>query len=255
MRSFGVEVSETHVSLPVSDMASREADRESDITGKNVRVYSIAGSGSYCAEDYAIEPDMSAAAYFYAAAALGGRSVKVRGVKEKMLQGDTAFLDVLKKMGCEVTTAAEKENRDNVVVIPPADLKLHGGFTIDMSSFSDQALTVAALAPYADAAITINGIAHIRLQESDRIRAICENLTRLGISVTEREDGVTIVPGEVNAAVLESFDDHRVAMAFALCTLRTDGIGIKDRECCRKTFAEYFEVLDEVKDEFKKAGR
>jgi len=216
MHSFGVEAGLT--------------TDEDDGSGSGIRIYTIKGGKGYRGLEYGIEPDMSAAAYFYAAAALSGGSVAVNGVTEHMLQGDTAFLDVLKKMG------------DG----------LHGGFTVDMSAFSDQALTLAAIAAYADAPITITGIGHIRLQECDRIRAICENLGRMGIRVTEREDGVTIEPGTAHGAEIETYDDHRVAMSFALCGLRTDGIRIGNKECCRKTFAEYFEVLEEVKNEFAK---
>ena len=134
----------------------------------------------------------------------------------------------------------------NVVVQGPKEGKLKGGFTVDMSSFSDQALTLAAIAPFANAPITIKGIGHIRMQECDRIQAIVQNLTDLGIKVEEQEAEVTIYPGEVRGADIETFDDHRVAMSFALTGLQADGVKIINPMCCRKTFAEYFEVLEQI---------
>ena len=165
----------------------------------------------------------------------------VKGITNQMLQGDVVFLDLLVKMGCTIEVEA-----GNVVVQGPKEGKLKGGFTVDMSSFSDQALTLAAIAPFANAPITIKGIGHIRMQECDRIHAIVQNLTALGIKVEEQEAEVTIYPGEVRGADIETFDDHRVAMSFALTGLRVDGVKIKNPMCCRKTFAEYFEVLEQI---------
>ena len=203
--------------------------------------YAFSGKGRYEALEYDIEPDMSAAAYFYALAAVLGVKVSVKGVTDHMLQGDTAFLDLLEQMGCIIDRSAE-----NIIVQGPKDGKLKGGFDIDMSAFSDQALTLAAIAPFADASITITGIEHIRLQECDRIHAIAHNLNALGIQVDEKEAEVTIYPGAVHGGDVETFDDHRVAMSFALTGLQAEGVRILNPSCCKKTFAEYFEVLEEV---------
>ena len=158
-----------------------------------------------------------------------------------MLQGDAAFLKVLEQMGCTVSGGAFGQD---LSVTGPQDGKLKGNFTIDMSAFSDQALTLAAIAPYADGPVTITGIGHIRLQECDRIKAIVENLTALGITVEESEDRVTVTPGEMHGAEIQTYEDHRVAMAFSLCGLRTEGVRILNPGCCKKTFAEYFTILD-----------
>ncbi len=204
--------------------------------------YIFSGDGSYRAMEYDVEPDMSAAAYFYALAAVLGTKVAVKGVKANMLQGDVEFLHVLEKMGCEI----QKLKNGDIAVFGTEDGKLKGGFTIDMSAFSDQALTLAAIAPFADAPITITGIGHIRLQECDRINAIAKNLTELGIRVDEKTDEVTIYPGMPRSGEVETYDDHRVAMSFALTGLRTEGVCILNPSCCKKTFAEYFEELDKV---------
>ena len=202
--------------------------------------YEFSGKGSYQSLNYDVEPDMSAAAYFYALAGILGVKVCVKGVTTQMLQGDTAFLKLLEKMGCTV------QEEESIVLTGPENGRLRGGFTIDMSAFSDQALTLAAIAPFADAPITITGIGHIRLQECDRIKAIVNNLAVLGIKTQEQEDQVTIYPGVPMGGEVETYEDHRVAMSFALTGLRCEGVVIKNPSCCKKTFAEYFEVLEQT---------
>lgn len=208
--------------------------------------YLFSGAERYHALTYEVEPDMSAAAYFYALSAVLGAKVAVKGVTAHMLQGDTAFLDVLEKMGCRVEVSGRDAGREVIVTAGPEGGKLKGGFTVDMSSFSDQALTLAAIAPFADAPVTITGIGHIRLQECDRIEAIMRNLQALGIRTREEKDAVTIYPGVPAGGDIETYDDHRVAMSFALTGLRVQGVRILNPSCCKKTFAEYFEVLGEV---------
>lgn len=210
--------------------------------------YLLTGEESYTSRIYDIEPDMSAAAYFYALAAVLGVKISVKGVNSRMLQGDTEFIRVLEKMGC--TAEGLDADCDRITVTGP-DGALRGGFTVDMSSFSDQALTLAAIAPFADAPITITGIGHIRLQECDRINAIVSNLTALGIKTEEKADEVTIYPGTPTGCEIETYDDHRVAMSFALTGLRTENVVIKNPGCCKKTFAEYFEILEKVLSELK----
>ncbi len=211
----------------------------SEKTGTDSIRYLLDGTGRYLARDYAIEPDMSAAAYFYALAGVLGARATVRGVHDRMFQGDTEFLRVLERMGCTVEMAESGEIR----VTGPGSGALRGGFSVDMSAFSDQALTLAAIAPFADAPITITGIGHIRLQECDRIRAITENLAAFGIRAEATETSVTIHPGQPRGCAVETFDDHRVAMSFALTGLRAPGTEIRNPACCRKTFAQYFDVL------------
>ena len=201
--------------------------------------YILSGRDSYKPLVYDIEPDMSAAAYFYAMAAVLGITVTVKGVNGKMLQGDTDFIGVLAEMGCRAVITDEA-----ITVTGTAQLK--GGFNIDMSAFSDQALTLAAIAPFADAPITISGIEHIRLQECDRISAIVRNLSEIGIKTDERQDSVTIYPSPAHGGNIDTFDDHRVAMSFALTGLRVSGINILNPSCCKKTFAGYFDVLEKA---------
>ncbi len=203
---------------------------------KNENEYVIPADSVYQSRQYAIEPDVSGACYFYAAAALCGLEVTVTGVHPDLSQGDLKFLDVLADMGC-----VREDTPEGICLKGPEKLR---GISVNMNDFSDQALTLAAIAPFAEGPVEISGIAHIRGQECDRIHAITSNLKRAGIQCEEREDGVTIWPGEPKPCEIETFSDHRVAMSFALMGLRAEGIRILDPGCCAKTFPAFFEVLD-----------
>lgn len=202
--------------------------------------YSIKSETSYTAGCYQIEPDVSAACYFYAAAALTGGRTIVKNVTWKCMQGDLKFLKLLSQMGC---TVADTSNGIEIKGNTSGKLK---GITVNMKDFSDQTMTLAALAPFADSTVRIENIGHIRLQESDRIYAIVTELTRLGISCEEEQDAITIHPGTPQPAVIQTYDDHRMAMAFALIGLRTKGVEISNPLCCRKTFENYFDVFDKL---------
>lgn len=199
--------------------------------------YRVLPEQRYRGGEYQIEPDVSAACYFYGLAAVTGGEAKVMHVHRATSQGDIKFLDVLEKMGCQV-----REEADGIVVTGNEDGRLEG-VHVCMSDFSDQTMTLAALAPFAQGDTVIDGIGHIRRQESDRIRGIVTELTRMGISCEEREDGLTIHPGAVRPAVISTYDDHRMAMAFALTGCRAEGIVIDNPECCKKTFENYFDIL------------
>lgn len=202
--------------------------------------YRTASGQTYRPLDYQIEPDVSAACYFYAMSPLLGIPVQVNHVHYNSLQGDVAFIRILEEMGCKVT---DQEN--GILVEPPADGIFHG-ITADLSACSDQAITLAAIAPYADNPTSITGIGHIRFQESDRITAIVTELRKMGIRCEETESSITIWPGQPKAALIETYDDHRMAMGFSLTGLRSAGIVIDNPGCCKKTFEEYFDVLDQV---------
>ncbi len=209
-------------------------------TGLRGEEYVIPAGSVYRRKSYPIEPDVSAACYFYAAAAVTGGTARVKGVHRNGMQGDLKFLGVLERMGCDV-----RDEPDGVLVVGPGRQAARlRGLTVDMNDFSDQALTLAAIAPYANASVEIRNVAHIRGQESDRIHAIVTNLTRAGITCTEYSDGVRIEPGQPRPCRIETFDDHRVAMAFAVTGLCADGIIIENPMCCRKTFEHYFDLLD-----------
>ena len=195
---------------------------------------------SYQALDYQIEPDVSAACYFYAMAPLLHVPVLVEHVHFDSLQGDVAFIHILEQMGC---TAQDTEK--GILVTPPETLVFHG-VTVDMSACSDQAITLAAIAPFADSPTTITGIGHIRFQESNRIKAIVTELGKMGIRCEETESSITIHPGTPKASLVDTYDDHRMAMGFSLIGLRCPGIVIDNPGCCGKTFENYFKVLEQT---------
>lgn len=205
----------------------------------NGTVYRIPGGLSYHHQTYRIEPDLSGACYFYAAAALLGTSVTVTGVHMDSMQGDVRFLSVLKRLGCIVTDSPE-----GVCVTGPAD-RHYPGLDITMSDFSDQTMTMAVLALFADSPTHIRGIAHIRAQECDRMAATLTEITRLGGNARIDEDGtgILITPAPLHGARIETYDDHRMAMSFALAGLRVAGVEISNPLCCRKTFENYFDLF------------
>lgn len=176
-------------------------------------------SGRYSAKKYEIEPDVSAACYFAAANKILGTNICVKGLMPHTIQGDYKFIELLKTFD---------------------------GGKVDMSAFSDQALTLAAIAPYLSAPTEICGVKHVRGQECDRIEAIVKNLTAMGVKVEEREDGVKIYPAKPHGANIDTFGDHRVAMSFAISGLRCGGLTIRNAEVCSKTYKEFFGVLDGV---------
>jgi 3-phosphoshikimate 1-carboxyvinyltransferase len=189
--------------------------------------------------EYTIEPDASAASYFFAAAAMSGGRVTVEGLGAGSVQGDLGFVDVLASMGAVV-------DRDAGSTTVRSGGALHG-IDVDLRDLSDTVPTLAAVAVFADSPTTIRGVGFIRGKESDRIAAVVSELRRCGIEAEEQEEGLMIVPGQPRPARIETYDDHRIAMAFALIGLRVPGISIADPGCVAKTFPTYFEALDKLR--------
>lgn len=232
MQRFGAKVEKIYRRNPAAAASETQETRIS---------YRIPAFQAYRSGHYLIEPDVSAACYFYAMAAVSGGSAMVYGIHQDSLQGDIAFLDLLCRMGCTY-----EDLRQGIRLTGPAGGALHA-VDADMSTFSDQALTLAAIAPFADGPVTIRGISHIRLQECDRIEAILTNLQAMGIRAEcSAEDVVTIWPGQPRPAQIRTFSDHRVAMSFTVTGLRAPGITILDPMCCRKTFENYFSEVDKI---------
>lgn len=196
--------------------------------------FAFPGGGRYRGCDYRIEPDASAASYFFAAAAITGGRITVEGLSAQSLQGDVAFCDVLEKMGCRV------ERRDNALTVEGRPLR---GVDVDMNAISDTVQTLAAVALFAEGPTTIRGVGHIRFKETDRIGDLAAELRKLGASVEERDDGLTIAPAPLRPAEIETYYDHRMAMSLALVGLRVPGVVILDPQCTGKTYPRFFEDL------------
>jgi 3-phosphoshikimate 1-carboxyvinyltransferase len=195
---------------------------------------------TYRARTYRIEPDASSAHYFLAAAAVTAGRVRIDGLGYESLQGDVRFVDVLEQMGATVVRGC-----DFLEVRGPAQLD---GVDLDMNAISDTAATLAAIAPFARSEVTIRNIAHVRLQESDRLHAVATELQRLGVRVRELADGLVIQPSAVRPAIVDTYNDHRIAMSFALIGLRVAGVGIRDPDCVAKTFPDFFTRLEALRE-------
>ncbi|MER7371111.1 3-phosphoshikimate 1-carboxyvinyltransferase [Streptomyces lanatus] len=218
MRAFGVEVG-----------------REGDVF--------VVPPGGYRATTYAIEPDASTASYFFAAAAVTGGEVTVPGLGEGALQGDLGFVDVLRRMGAEVTVGA-----DATTVRGAGQLR---GVTVNMRDISDTMPTLAAIAPFASGPVRIEDVANTRVKECDRLEACAENLRRLGAEVATGPDWIEIRPGlsgrasrpGFSGAEIKSYGDHRIVMSFAVTGLRVPGVSFDDPGCVRKTFPGFHEAF------------
>ncbi|KUN05546.1 3-phosphoshikimate 1-carboxyvinyltransferase [Streptomyces canus] len=217
MRAFGVEVA-----------------REGDVF--------VVPSGGYRATTYAIEPDASTASYFFAAAAVTpGAAVTVPGLGTGALQGDLGFVDVLRRMGAEVSVGATA-----TTVRGTGELR---GLTVNMRDISDTMPTLAAIAPFASAPVRIEDVANTRVKECDRLEACAENLRRLGVRVATGPDWIEIHPGTAPSAAtrITTYGDHRIVMSFAVTGLRVPGISFDDPGCVRKTFPGFHEAFAELR--------
>lgn len=191
---------------------------------------------TYRASDYRIEPDASAASYFFAAAALTGGRVTVEGLGRSSLQGDIRFVRVLESMGCRI-----EQNEHQTTVFGPlaGDLR---GVDVDLGDLPDTAPTLAVLAAFATGPTRIRNVSNLRIKESDRLAALATELGRMNVTTELLPDGIVIQPdGELRPARIATYDDHRIAMSFALAGLRLDGMVIAEPGCVAKTFPGFFD--------------
>jgi 3-phosphoshikimate 1-carboxyvinyltransferase len=212
MQSFGIETN------PASDYAKIE----------------IPSVGNYTATDYIIEPDASAASYFWAAAAVTGGEVTVTGLSRESLQGDVAFVDSLAQMGCKV----HHENDSITVIGMPLQ-----GIDVDMNGISDTVQTLAVVALFAEGTTRIRNVGHIRHKETDRIAAVATELRKLGADVVEHAEGLDVTPGPLRAAAIDTYNDHRMAMSFAIAGLVQPGVVIRNPGSTAKTYPRFFDDL------------
>ncbi len=229
----GLLISEPYVTMTVAMMRRWGAQ-----VAVNDRSFHITASREYRLCDYTIEPDASAASYFWGAAAINGGEVGVRGLTNESLQGDVRFVDALERMGCRVS----RETQATTV----HGASLHG-IDIDMNDISDTVMTLAAVACFAEGPTTIRNVAHIRHKETDRLSALATELRRLGAGVVEFADGLTITPQPLHGAEVETYNDHRMAMSLALIGLRVPGVVIKNPGCVAKTYPDFFRDLEALR--------
>jgi 3-phosphoshikimate 1-carboxyvinyltransferase len=190
--------------------------------------------------EFPVEPDASAASYFWAAAAITGGTVAVRGFRDKFasLQGDLRFVRVLEEMGCQLSSAGEW------LTVRGGPLR---GIDVDMNAISDTVMTLAAVACFAEGPTTIRNVAHIRHKETDRIAAVATELRKLGVAVEERPDGLTIFPRPLRGCAVETYNDHRMAMSLALIGLKVPGVVIRNPGCVAKTYPGFWNDLEQLR--------
>jgi 3-phosphoshikimate 1-carboxyvinyltransferase len=242
----GELVSRPYVDMTAKIMRSFGADVQLDNTvAVHVRGNTSQGTvyeGTvYKGTDYPIEPDAAAASYFWATAAITGGRIAVQGLSQDSMQGDVGFCEVLRKMGCNVTYEADS------IAVAGGTLT---GIDIDMNDISDTVQTLAVVALFASGPTRVRGAAHNRFKETDRIGDLATELRKLGATIDEHADGMTIRPptdiGQLRGAPLETYHDHRMAMSLSLAGLRIDDICILDPACTTKTYPEYFADLEQL---------
>ena len=226
----GVLVSQPYVRMTLAVMR----DFGVDVATTDAGGFEIPAGRGYIAREFAIEPDASAASYFFGAAAILGGEATVQGLSMQSLQGDVRFVDVLEQMGCEV-----RRSGDSITVIG----KPLSGVDVDMNAISDTVQTLAAVALFAQGTTHIRGVGHIRHKETDRIGALATELRKLGANVDERDDGLSITPGTLRGATLDTYQDHRMAMSLTLVGLAQPGVVINDPGCTAKTYPGFFTDL------------
>ena len=236
-------VSKPYIEITADVMAAFGVEAEIDT--ETWKTFRVAPGQRYEGHHYVVEPDASNASYFFALAAATGGEVVVEGLGANSLQGDLDFVFVLEEMGATV------EMTDTWTSVKgPEGGRLRGG-DFDFGEISDTSQTLAAIAPFADGPVTIRGVAHNRIKETDRVSAVATELRKLGQEVDEFEDGFTVHPRPVTPAAIETYDDHRMAMSFAITGLRAPGVTILDPGCVAKTFPAYFQRLEDLVEGFR----
>ena len=191
--------------------------------------------GTYRATRYLIEGDASSASYFFGAAAITGKTVTVANIPEDSMQGDAGFVHVLEKMGCRVS-----RSQKGTSITGPASNALRG-IAVSMKDMPDMVPTLAAIAPFALGKTVITDCPHLRIKETDRIRAMATELSKIGARVEELPDGLIIEGGgDLRPARIHTYNDHRIAMSFAMVGLRVPGLQIENPECVRKSFPDFW---------------
>ncbi len=227
----GELVSKPYVDITQSVMASFGVMMDND----GYRLLRVRAGQRYGGRDYAVEADASNASYFLAAAAVTGGQVLLQNLGADSIQGDVRFLDVLERMGCTAEWGA------TITLQGPERLR---AIDVNMEAIPDTAQTLAAVALFADGPSRISGLSSLRVKETDRVRAMATELGKLGARVEEGPDYWVIHPlteGQAMPAEIETYADHRMAMAFAVASLRVPGVTIGDPGCVAKTFPEFWQ--------------
>jgi 3-phosphoshikimate 1-carboxyvinyltransferase len=208
-----------------------------EIQNQGYQSFLVRAGQRYLPRTYRIEGDASNASYFFSAAAVCRGKVKVKGLNPGTIQGDIGFLKILEKMGCSVTQG------EDWAEVRGGEIR---GIEVDMMERPDLVPALAITAAFAQGKTVIQNIQHLRYKESDRIHALALELSKMGIRVKEEEDGLEIEGGKPHMAEIETYDDHRLAMSFAIAGLAIPGVRIKGERCVDKSFPGFWEKLQEL---------
>jgi len=184
-----------------------------------------------------VEGDVSSASYFFLAAAVTGGTVRVERIDPRTPQGDIGILDILEQLGCTVRRG------EGEVEVTGGDLP-NGDRVFDLGNMPDMVPTLAVLAALRSGRTAITGVAHLRVKESDRLAALAAELKKTGVSAEERPDGLVIEGGRPRGAEIETYNDHRIAMSFAVLGLAVPGMVIRNGQCVAKSFPRFWELLE-----------
>jgi 3-phosphoshikimate 1-carboxyvinyltransferase len=235
-KGLSVDVSKGPVSKPYIDLTI-------DIMQKfGVRVdregyerFRVTGKQHYLSGTYSVEPDVSNASYFWAAGAISGQAVKVHGVRDDSLQGDTHILHLFEEMGCQVTKETDG------ITVRGGELK---PIETDMGDMPDMVPTMAVVAAYAEGTSCIRNVSHLKAKECDRLAAVINELNAMGINAYSSGENLCIQGGQPAAAEIETYNDHRIAMSFAVAGLRAPGTRIRNPACVEKSFPSFWQVFE-----------
>ncbi|MBL6972318.1 MAG: 3-phosphoshikimate 1-carboxyvinyltransferase [Desulfobacterales bacterium] len=233
-----INVIEGPVSRPYVDMTVEVMERLGvKIRRDGYERFWVQGGATYRAGSYTVEPDCSQAGYFWAAAAITGAEVMVKGINRESRQGDVRFVKVLEAMGCDISY-----QKDGIKVSG----KELAAITTDMADMPDMVPTLAVVAAFARGTTVIENVAHLRGKESDRLGSVVNELSKMGIEASCSDTGMIITGGNPNGAEIDTYGDHRIAMSFALAGLKIPGICIKDPRCVEKSFPNFWEVFESL---------
>ena len=233
--SVDIHITKGPVSKPYIDMTLAVMDRFGvPVERKDYQVFKMDPSGPYRSGSYTVEPDASQAGYFWASAAITGADIKVKGITRNSLQGDIRIISLLESMGCQTI-----QEKDGIRVMGGPLSGIHA----DMQDIPDMVPTLAVVAAFAKGTTIIKNVAHLKQKESNRLAAVVRELNKMGVEASCTDDGIVVVGGTAHGAVIETYNDHRIAMSFAMAGLVLPGIDIQNPMCVEKSFPNFWDVF------------
>jgi 3-phosphoshikimate 1-carboxyvinyltransferase len=236
----GIDIFVTHgpVSRPYIDMTVEVMEKFGiGVKRDGYKRFEVNGKQKYLAGDFDVEPDASQASYFWAAAAITGAEIKVRGLTRHSKQGDMGFVELLERMGCHVS------HETNGIRVKGGTLS---AIDVDMSNMPDVVPTLAVVSAFSNGTTHIKNVGHLKEKESDRLGAVVSELSKMGIEARCTDSDLIVKGGRPKGAIIDTYDDHRIAMSFSIAGLRTPGVAILDEKCVDKSFPKFWEVLESL---------